>query len=212
MYQRHRPLRTKIVRAARVGLAAMLLAVLLSGSVPFTSVPAQATCNLACCIGKAPHAAGSCMGGSCRSGVLSSDHATHTHQITAPEEAETLCGLPNQIGATTVAQMAEVPTIEADGSVVKEDVSDVGQASQNVRDQVHISAAALVKPCQEDCGGCVSGFTNLNRQRNTAIVNHSDPSLPPSTIQLANLEFHLRQTLAALCLQCGPRAPPRAES
>src|SRR5690349_10464722 len=49
----------------RTVLAVSLLLAFLASSFPLTTIASGPMCTLACCAGRPPHAAGSCMNGSC---------------------------------------------------------------------------------------------------------------------------------------------------
>ena len=72
--------------AARAMLAVMLLLMLVAGSIVWPASASGPLCAMACCAGKAPHAAGSCMHGSCETGVTANKtgngdaKASHHHQ------------------------------------------------------------------------------------------------------------------------------------
>src|SRR6266849_4998525 len=79
--------------AARAILGAILMLGLLSGSLPFASVSSAPVCKLACCVGRPPHAAGSCMSGSCHTGlVLHPATSNHAYEHIRKDRAEPLCG------------------------------------------------------------------------------------------------------------------------
>lgn len=189
----------RLQRTARTILALLLLTVLLSGSLPFTSVSATSICNLACCAGKAPHAAGSCMGGSCHDEL--SNHSTH--DLTADQETETLCGVPKHLTSLKSVPVVEFPTIEAEDT---QDTSSAGQVTHTNGN--HFSVSSVETPCRQDCGGGAFNSSNSKRPSNPGIVSQSNPLRPQSSVALAQVEFNRTQTLAALCLKCSPRAPP----
>jgi hypothetical protein len=186
---RRRSRQIKIVCAARLGLAVLLLVGFLANLAPLVPVSAGSTCTLECCAGRAPHAAGSCMNGSCQA-VLST-HKTGTAHRKIPAQDDKLCGFNRAVATKIVGRLS------------------VNRAPRPAKsDQATISAAAFVKPCQPDCGGCASGFASSNRQRNSATMAHAARPRPPTDLHLLDFGRHGAQTLAALCRQCAPRGPP----
>jgi len=185
---RRRSRQFRIVCAARLGLAVLLLIGFLSSLAPLAPASASSLCTLECCAGRAPHAAGSCMNGSCQA-VLST-HKTETHRV-AEAHSDRLCGLNRAVATKIVRRVT------------------VNRAPRPAKsDPVTISAAAFVQPCEAGCGGCASGFASSNRQRNSATMAHAARPRPPTDLHLLDFARHGAQTLAALCRQCAPRGPP----
>jgi hypothetical protein len=191
MYRRLTSVPTVRVTARRL-LAVSLLTVFVSTTFPLAIVSATETCHLSCCAGLQPHAAGTCEGGSCHSGL-----ATAPPQTASTEQPEELCGLSN------VLNLSAIPTVEVNSTI---------EIASKDNKQAHASSTALEKPCQQDCGSCAVSATSLKRQRNAAIINHSIHSDLHQFAQLAEVESTLRRSLAALCSRCSPRAPPLGKS
>ena len=182
--------RFKTGSTAKLALAVTLVFAFLSSIVPLASVSAGSACQLECCAGKAPHAAGSCMAGFCEAPIPSHGKAAKTHPARLVQ-AEELCGLPHRLVLKSLAQRRS-------GA----DQSPIHSAKTNV------SAAAFDKPCQPDCGGSAAGFRNSNRQRNSAVIANALRPRVPAAIRLAGFGNHRTQILEALCRQCAPRGPP----
>jgi hypothetical protein len=168
---------------ARVLLASVLLAAFVAGIVPPASVAAGSACQLECCAGRAPHPSGSCMNGSCQA-VLSTAGA-HNHHA-RPDQAEKLCSWPKTSKSFTPRRIDASP-----------------HHSPN-----QVATAAFEKPCQPDCGGCASGFTNSNRQRNSAAIADANRPRPPANMRLAGSGFRSTRILPARSRQGAPRGPP----
>jgi hypothetical protein len=179
--------RFKMIRAARVLLAAVLLSAFLSGIVPLAAVTAGSLCTLECCVGRAPHASGSCMNGSCQ--VTLPSARKHSHHA-APDRAENFCGLPREIHLTNVTLNRAKSRLPSSSD--------------------HLSPLALENPCQPDCGGCASGFANSNRSRNSAAVAVDNRPRPPTNSRLSNFRYHRTRVFNAQCRQGSPRGPPSA--
>jgi hypothetical protein len=184
-------------RVARIILAGTLLFGILASALPLTTIASGPMCTLACCASRAPHAAGSCMNGSCHANLLIRSKPTHSHhQLLAPE-SERLCGLPRLTARMSPSSLRVVAMARST------------QGSRNdTQDQANLSASTIGKRCQPDCGSCASGFANPNRQRNPAALAYAIRPRPPSSIRLADVEASLTRKLSALCRQCAPRAPP----
>jgi hypothetical protein len=177
--------RFKITSAARAALVAVLLGVFLSGILPLAPVAAGSLCALECCAGKAPHASGSCMKGSCPISLLAA--RLHKHDVIA-DKAERLCGLPRTLKTT---------------SFTRRQASSPGASDR-------VSSFALERPCQADCGSCASGSANSHRPRNSAAVTGDSRPRPPTITQLPAFGFRPALTLRTLCRQGAPRGPPTA--
>jgi len=182
-------------------LAVSLLCALLLVSVPVASVSANPICKLACCAGRATHAAGSCAHGSCSSDTLSRKTA-HVHRKTA-RESDPLCGLPRR-GSLLGRRTHTAPTL---GTNSYTDSGNANHSSLNESARRQMSAALAARSCAPDCSRCASGFTNPNR-RNSAAVTQAEHPWPQSDINFANLRQRLAQTQDASRRLCLPRGPP----
>jgi hypothetical protein len=181
--ERSQSSRFQISYAARALIAFVLLAAFLFGIVPLASVTAGSLCNLDCCAGRAPHASGSCMKGSCQATL-----PTSLRRRARRDEAEKFCGLPRKIQLTSFAlRRAKAPLPSS---------SD------------HVASLALESPCQPDCGGCASGFANSNRSRNSAAVAGESRPRPPTYNHLSDFSYHRIRILETQCRQGAPRGPP----
>jgi hypothetical protein len=196
-----------ILFAARAILGAILLLGLLSGSLPFASVSSAPVCKLACCVGRPPHAAGSCMSGSCHTGlVLHPATSNHAHEHTGKDRAEPLCGPAKITTSAALLGMQEVPTVSSATEGRTADRSQSPRGGPEQRESV--TTVVVVKPCQPDCGGCASGSTRHNRQSDLATLSYADRPRPPSSDQRAATSCEFAHNLDVLCRQSRPRAPP----
>lgn len=187
---RFQPKRFRLVSTARVVLATVLLFAFLSGVVPLASVSAGSMCMRECCAARAPHAAGSCRDGSCPATLRKYPRRAENHRA-GPAQGEPLCGLHRKVLVKSLARMP----------------SD-GEQSRTRFDQTRVSAAAFGMPCEPDCRGCASGFTNSSRQRNSAGIADAVRPRGPAAIDFSNSGYHRTQIRKALCRQCAPRGPP----
>jgi hypothetical protein len=174
---------------ANLALAVMLVVAFLSSIAPLARVSAGSVCKLECCAGRAPHAAGSCMDGSCNAVLSISHKTTKGHQVKL-NQGEQFCGLSRTTATKNVARMR------------------VDRAPRPAKSEPTTAlAAAFVKPCQPECGGCASGFASSNQQRNAGTLAHVVRPRPP-TESLFDFGSHRTQLLNALCRQGAPRGPP----
>ncbi len=189
---RFRSTRSTVIITARPMFSLMLLIACLSTSVPLiaSASGSASMCKLACCAGRAPHAAGSCMNGSCHAVLRNRSKASHRVGRIA-SRPERLCGVPRRIETKSSARIRPVQTI-----------------SRTNYDQTNLSVVSLARPCQPECGGCSSSFTNSNQQRSAATISLSGRPRPPPDVRLADLTYLKSRMLDALCRQCAPRGPP----
>jgi hypothetical protein len=205
--------------AARATLAVTLLLMLLAGTVVWPAAASGPLCMLACCASRAPHAAGSCMHGSCKAGVATNNarsktqHQSHHHHEQQPAQesgpydpAQAFAEVNASAGGS---EMGAVPTIEATYEASGDaggqaDMVGVGRNS----DHSAMSTTVISKPCPPDCGACVSGFAAPKRSRDHATLAPSNHSLPRSSVKLAGGKYHLTRARSALGRQCVPRGPP----
>jgi hypothetical protein len=207
--------------AARAVLAMMLLLTLVAGSIVLPAAAGGPLCTLACCAGRAAHAAGSCMDGSCDPGVATPKPANnsapqlhHHHEQQLAEATNSNAPTPAFAGAMASAggsDMDQVPTIEAtsDGALAdngtRAETSNTNRPSAN---RAGISAKVFSKPCQPDCGVCASGFAAPKRSRYAAGLAGPLNVTPPSSVQLNVGGKPLMRKRSALGRQSVPRGPP----
>jgi hypothetical protein len=184
---RARPTRMTIAGAARVALTLALLSGFLANVVPLAAVSAGSTCTLACCAGRAPHVAGSCMDGSCHAAIRSHHRKTRRHHGSI--QTEKLCGLSNSV------QLKFRPRPLLTQRTAKTDLT-------------RASAATLKKPCLPECGVCVSGFSNSNQDKKSTTPSAGSRERSPGLIVLADIRTRHVQAREEFCSLAGPRGPP----
>jgi len=207
---------------ARVFLAATLLLTLVAGNIILPGTASGPLCTLACCAGKTPHAAGSCMHGSCGTGLATHNAASngphqahHHHEQQPAEESDQTSAFPGATASVGGSEMGEVPTIEATPYQVSAKAggqADSTEAAANGANDPAITASVLSKPCQPDCGACTSGFAAPKRSRNAAALTGAHRARPPSSVKLATGRDPLTHTRSALGRQSVPRGPPLLSS
>src|ERR1700687_1161307 len=118
--------------APRIVLAAALLLALVSSTFPVAALASAPMCHLACCAGRAPHAAGSCMNGSCHAFLTGHTKKIHIHHEAPTEQTEQLCGLSRLRVNTIRIPLIETVTIDFGSGSYGDDSHE---ASRNARDQ-----------------------------------------------------------------------------
>ena len=173
---------------ARTVLTTVLLLGVLAVNIPYSSLASSTQCNLACCAGLPAHEAGSCMGGSCHTGLLKVLRAHARRYATNEENPEPLCGAPKQITGN-VASRINPDTVKAD-------------ENQNNR-----IATALKKPCESECGAC-AGSVNSGRQRHSIALLGGANSKSGCGGQRRQVTVNLLNRTRLLIRQSSPRGPP----
>ncbi|HYV23894.1 MAG TPA: hypothetical protein VE969_01560, partial [Pyrinomonadaceae bacterium] len=175
--------RMRVGRTGGVLLALLLIAGFIFTATPIESVLASNTCALACCAGRAPHAAGSCMDGTCHAAIRLKNKF-HTHAPTA----EKLCG----------SQVIRLKTFAT--TVV--DTRDKDERPQGK--SLHLSSVR--QPCAPDCAGCAT-FSTSNSQSKVAALAVAN-QLPADPLKFLSAIFDRADTLDVACRQHSPRGPP----
>jgi hypothetical protein len=192
-------------RLSRVILGSALLVSILAVNIPSALVASGPMCNLACCAGKAPHAAGSCMNGSCHAFLGDANPKLHFRHEIPVEPVEQWCGLTRLKATSALLPIFASITVEfnADSS------ADASRAtSKNTSDRTRLSTTAITKPCQPECGGVASGFTGSKRYRDLATLAYADRPRPPSGTKRSKARYLPSQQLSTLWRCHTPRGPP----
>jgi hypothetical protein len=193
------------VRVARVILGAILLLSILWANLPTAALASGPMCNLACCAGKAPHAAGSCMNGSCHAFLKGRAKSPKIHLHLPVHESEQLCGLPRKTTRNSVVLLrgSAAPTVAA---------SSERSRGSHSPDTASVSTSTLGKPCRRDCGTGTFTSSSQSRARDSGAVSYADKPRPPSTARHEHSSFSRAQALDALCRRSRPRGPPISSS
>jgi len=184
----------RLMRITRTFLTVALLSVFLAGSVPVMTLASGPMCTLACCAGRPPHAAGSCMNGSCHAN-LSRGKSGHVHHQPVIYETEQLCGMQHR--AARFAKLRVTSIVSAG--------QESGRSGGN---QNSVTASTLGKPCQPDCGSCAPGSANSNRKRDAATLAFATQPRSLNGARRAVVDGNLTRNFDSLCSQCSPRGPP----
>jgi hypothetical protein len=200
---------------ARAMLAVTLLLMLVAGSIVWPAAASGALCAMACCAGQAPHAAGSCMHGSCEAGVTANKsgngdakHSHHHHQEqqqikTADSDAPQ--AFAGAMASAMGSDMAQVPTIDATRAPADQN-AQLETKSQSAGDS--IAAIAMSAPCQPGCGACTAGFSASKRSRDTVASIGSNKAQRPSSIKIATSSDSSIHPRSNFYRQVAPRGPP----
>lgn len=194
--------------AGRAVLAVVLLLSVLSAVVPFATALAAPTCKLVCCIGKAAHPAGSCMGGACETAFPVRATTTH-HEFKHPTtESDHLCGATHATSKLRKPRLAEVTMVGASSTQNSRADGRPDSRANRTPEQSSVSSAAVMRPCNPDCGSCASGSTGNKRPRNIATLSYADRARPPTPGRSPLTSYVRIGALSTQCPQLLPRAPP----
>lgn len=191
--------------AARIILAAGLLLALVSSTFPLATLASDPMCNLACCAGRTPHAAGSCMNGSCHAFLVGRPKTSKIDLQLPVPESEQLCGLPRKTTRHSVLSLRGSTALT---------LAATSERSRGIRapDAASVSTSTLGRPCQPDCGAGAFSSSSQGRTRDTGGISHADKPRPPSTARHKHSSFSRAKTLDALCRRSRPRGPPISSS
>jgi hypothetical protein len=182
--------RMRVRRTGGVLLALLLIAGFISTAAPIASVAAGNTCMLSCCAGRAPHAAGSCMDGTCHASIRLRNKSSKLHAH-APV-AEKLCG-------SHVMRLSTVAT------------TVVGRRGNDENPQgSSFHSSSFRQPCAPDCTSCAVSARS-NSQSKVAALALAD-QLPAGPHKFLTASFDRADNLDVFCRQHSPRGPPRINS
>ncbi len=186
----------RVKAAARLCVATILFSALTAGVLPLTADASGSLCQLSCCAGRAPHAAGSCMSESCQTFLRKSRRSAPKAEF-----HERLCGLTHRAHSLT--------SLIRTNPVALNSATRSGSSSR----ESQISTETMTKPCESGCGGgAASGPSGAYRQRNSAALSVLlRPKLPTPARHLDS-RFASIETHSALCRRCAPRGPPSVHS
>jgi len=198
-------LASTVSRAARVILGAMLLLAILAAHIPSSAVAIGSMCTLACCAGRAPHAAGSCMNGSCHAFLKGRAQTSKIHLQLPVYESEHLCGLPRSSTRNSVMSLrgSRALTLAASSERTR---------GSHAPDAASVYMSTIGKPCEPECGTGTFSSSSQSRQRDSSAISYADKPRPPTATRLAYSPFNVAKTLDALCRRSRPRGPPLTSS
>jgi hypothetical protein len=177
---------------ARLSLAGILLAGVFAGTFPLATIASGPMCMLACCAGRVPHTASSCMNGSCH--AFLSKQANRKRARSKAATQEQWCGV-SRIALAHALSSRHVRRVQV-------------SVNEHVSPEAQLSSSTITKPCQPDCGTSGSGFASSYRHRNVAVLAYSQQPRPPSAVRQLDARVALARTLNALRRHCAPRPPP----
>ena len=199
--------RSTPLEVARAILAATLLLALLSNNFPSSVFASGQMCELACCAGRPPHAAGSCMNGSCHTGLLAGSKPIHIHVRIANQKSDPLCGLIRVTAAGTL-KFLQVQGPDAGSFDPSSNApADSSGSRKSPTEKARVSVTVLTKPCQPDCGAG-SFSSSQRRSRDSAATPSLHKPRGPSSLQVKYTADDLAKALDALCERSRPRGPP----
>lgn len=212
-----RLLASRVTFGARAIFAFALLLTLVTGSIVWPAAASRPLCMLACCAGRAPHVAGSCMDGTCETSGASNkgSHSQHHHSQAAQASDSDNNSQQVLAGVTAGAcgiDMEQVETIEAPPSKALADEKTLAVAPEGETNSSRLSATVISQQCQPECGACTSSFVASKRSRNTATLAGSRNALPPPTFRRAGARRPLMNATSVYSRQSVPRGPPSSFS
>lgn len=171
----------RISRIITGASAIILLTGILASILPLETLASGQMCTLACCAGRAPHAAGSCMDGSCHAVFKRTDHNHRSKK----QVADQLCGQP---------------------SFSRHRLSQ--HSAQTESKQNSISVCAMGRPCDLDCGGAVFISSTQSRPRQfSTVADKKKPRAPTPARSGCYVESRFK-TVDGFGKQVSPRGPP----
>jgi len=173
------PTCSRAVFYARLTLAVVLLAAFVCSTVPLPSVSAGNVCNLECCAGRAPHAAGSCMNGTCHAAIKLQRKIVR-RPVTSTRGDE-MCGLKPLAAHLRITN------------------TPASQTSPDTQESV----SKIAPSCDPDCGGCVAG--SFSSKGKATFAAAGDPA--PEVTRWFIVSHHT-PGLAVLSRDYAPRGPP----
>src|SRR6266404_9288329 len=179
----------------------MLLLAFLVSSFPLATIASGRMCALACCAGRAPHAAGSCMNGSCHAFRMGRLKTTLLHHQLPVQQYERLCGMPRGTARARATLLRESVTLSYP-------VSSEQSPSSRGPEAARLSATGLGRPCQLDCGAGTFCSSSQGRPRDASAISFADKPRPPSLARLDHSSLNLAKALDTLCRRSRPRGPP----
>jgi len=179
---------------ARSFLAAVLSLAFLGGSFQLAQSASGSLCTLTCCAGRAPHAAGSCMNGSCRAALKIGQHG-HAHVYN--ETSDQFCGVER-----AAARKRSLLRVN-----VSSDQNAQGQSNQTSPHPA-TTVAGVTKPCDPTCGGGIFISSTQNRPRQSTAAAFADKARPPTHSQIIAAPFTFAKAINGFSRGGGPRGPP----
>ena len=204
MRYRFRTLPSMRLHVARVVVAATMILVLLGGITPFSTFSATALCTMDCCVGLAPHAAGSCH----------MNMSAGTPGPDAKKSCETT-GSSDEItggvmGMVSFRSSLEAVTVDASEHCNRKSSAGVARvpSTNEPPAQPSLTAQFLTKPCPPECGTGVVSFARLQRSRDVAALAHALRPRPPTIARQFRYNEANLFTATALHMRVRPRGPP----
>jgi hypothetical protein len=189
-----RSLALALSRACRLLLGPALLFSISCANFPVAALADGPSCELECCAGRAPHAAGSCMGGSCHAFRTSQTKNFHQHEQ-AVEQPDELCGLSSpKLNSEKISRR-----------ILRLDFYERNEDREEK--QLHVSKHVFRSACQPVCGTCAVGFVSKRHDKTFGL---NQIGLPHATNLGGGyyLDRGLTRTLNARSRADAPRGPP----
>jgi hypothetical protein len=185
---------------ARIVIAAGMVYALLAGVIPLGALSAPPACQMACCAGAVPHAAGSCAGGVCHVDFAHGRTGAVPHARARASE-EKLCGADG-------ARPARIARAVGSPATGQGNSSRLAAHHRSAHDAARMSARALSRPCQPGCGAGACASVNQSRPRDAAALSTASGHCLPARRRDVETTGGAAAALSALCRRSRPRAPP----
>jgi len=189
-------------RLGRVVLGAIMLATVLWTSLPVSTAVSGPMCTLACCAGRSPHAADSCMNGSCHAILRGRSKAT-SHVRNNEASSEQFCGITRITKVNRFALLSSVRFSAKSGE---------GRAKHDASNRESISAGTFGRTCDPDCGSGLFSFSTQSRPRHAALIAHAEKPRPPAGSSRSRYSLIRTRISRGFGQQFSPRGPPAQSS
>ena len=196
------------VQVARIVVAVIMIIVLLGGIAPFSTLSATALCTMDCCVGLAPHAAGSCH-------MKMSAGTPGPDAKKSCETTEASDGVIGGVmGMVSFQSSLEAVTIDASEHCNRKSSAEGARvpSTNDTPAQPSLTAQSLAKPCPPECGTGVMSFARLQRSREIAALAHEPRPRPPTIARQFRYNEANFFTATALHKRVRPRDPPPPSS
>lgn len=183
---------------ARIILATMLALVLLSGVAPLNSLSRSHQCRMACCVGKSPHAEGSC----------SVALATEAQEEPAGEEVEEHAA-QSQHSHQHAASSTSEKIASSDDEMAQHHTAQYSSSDKKSSRTLNVAVQAVTPPCSPECAAAAaSASTQLPRPRDAAAMSVAGNPRPPTPVRFSKEFSTVLPPSAERRRQLRPRAPP----
>jgi hypothetical protein len=198
--------RSFCIGIARIGVAAMLALVLLSGLIPSGALSASRTCKTTCCAGKPQHEAGACSAfpTSAEQEETPQEETVSTEHSSEHDEMQ----MPGA-GTETVTETFIETTVSSGHCQTAEHSSAERNAERRAQSKpLSVAAQALTRPCAAECAVAALSLSQARRPREAAIVSINVRPRAPTLLSRADSDSTPTNLSTERRRRIRPRAPP----